>query len=67
MLDFLFGKIMKKFLIIISPICVVLFVTMWISWGLKGALVFFGAALFVVVATVLLTKWIEFVDKHIKD
>lgn len=58
---------MKKLLIIISPLCVVLFVTMWISWGLKGALVFFGVALFVAVATVLLAKWTEFVDKHIKD
>lgn len=58
---------MKKLLIIISPICALLFVTLWISWGLEGALVFFGVALFVWVATVLLAKWVEFVDKHIKD
>jgi hypothetical protein len=67
MADFLFGKNMKKLLVVISPICVVLFIFMWISWGLKGVFVFFGVALFVVVATVLLTKWIELVDKHIKD
>ena len=58
---------MKKFLIIISPICVVLFVTMWISWGLDGVLVFFGVALFIVALTFGLAKWIDFVDKHIKD
>ena len=58
---------MKKFLIIISPICVVLFVVMWISWGLKGALAFFGAALFIAVLALGLAKWIDFVDKHIKD
>ena len=67
MVDFLFGKNMKKFLIIIAPLCAILFATMWFSWGLKGALVFFGLAALFVVATVLLTKWIDFVDKHIKD
>ena len=58
---------MKKFLITISPLCVVLFILMWISWGLKGVLAFFGAILFIVVVGVLFTKWIDFVDKHIKD
>lgn len=58
---------MKKFLITISPICVVLFLFMWISWGLKGALAFFGALLFVFALALGFTKWMEFVDKHIKD
>lgn len=58
---------MKKFLITISPVCVVLFVLMWIPWGLKGALVFFSAVIFITVLVVLFTKWMEFVDKHIKD
>ena len=58
---------MKKFLITLSPLCVVLFALMWITWGLKGALAFFGAALFVVAVVVFLTKWMMFVDKHIKD
>jgi len=40
---------------------------MRISWGLKGVLAFFGAILFIVVVGVLFTKWIDFVDKHIKD
>ena len=58
---------MKKFLITITPLCVVLFVLMWISWGLKGALAFFGAMLFIVALAFGFTKWVEFVDKHIKD
>ncbi len=60
------GK-MKKFLIIISPLCAVLLALMWFSWGLKGALSFFSAVFFVVAVTILLIKWMEFVDKHIKD
>jgi hypothetical protein len=40
---------------------------MWFSWGLKGVLVFFGTALFVVALVFWLTKWSKFVDKHIKD
>lgn len=58
---------MKKFLIIIAPLCAILFATMWFSWGLKGALVFFGAVLLVVALTFGLDKWIDFVDKHVKD
>lgn len=67
MVDFLFGKDMKKLLLTIFPICVVLFVSMWISWGLKGVLVFFGAVLFIIASAFGLAKWMEFVDKHIKD
>jgi hypothetical protein len=40
---------------------------MWISWGLKGVLAFFGTLLFVVALVIGLAKWMEFVDKHIKD
>ena len=58
---------MKKFLIIISPLCVLLFVLMWISWGLKGAFAFFVAVLLIVALAFGLTKWAEFVDKHVKD
>jgi len=58
---------MKKFLITISPLCAVLFILMWISLGLKGVLVFFGTVLFIVALVVFLTKWMAFVDKHIKD
>lgn len=58
---------MKKLLITIFPICVVLFVFIWIPWGLKGALEFFGIMLFLVALAFGLAKWVEFVDKHIKD
>lgn len=58
---------MKQLLITISPICAILFATMWFSWGLKGALAFFGAVLFVVVAAILFAKWAEFVEKHFND
>ena len=58
---------MKKLLVVISPILVVLSVFMWISWGLKGMLTFFVAALLIVVATILLVKWIDFVGKYFND
>ena len=58
---------MKKFLITIFPFCVVLFVLMWISWGLKGVFMFFGIVLFIVAWVFGTFKWVEFVDKHIKD
>jgi hypothetical protein len=58
---------MKKFLITIAPFCVVLFVLGWISLGLKGVLEFFGIALFAVALVFGVAKWMEFVNKHIKD
>lgn len=58
---------MKKLLISISPILVIMFVLMLISWGLKGVLAFFGIVLFTAAMIFGLAKWIEFVDKHIKD
>lgn len=58
---------MKKFLITISPLCVVLFVVMWLSWGMKGALGFFGIVLFIIASVFGLAKWVDFVEKHIKD
>ena len=67
MVDFLFGKDMKKFLITISPFCAILFVLMWILWGLKGVFAFFCVILFTAALTFGLFKWAEFVDEHIKD
>ena len=58
---------MKKFLITISPICAILFVVMWLSWGLKGALGFFGIAIFMIALIFGLAKWVDFVDKHFND
>lgn len=65
---------MKKDLITISPLCVILFVFLWISQGLKCALVFFGIALkfvgivlFIVALIYGIGMWVTFIDKHIKD
>lgn len=58
---------MKKFIITISPLYAVLFIFMYLSLGLKGLLEFFGVMLFIVVLAFGLSRWIEFVDKHIKD
>ncbi len=58
---------MKKFLISIFPLCVIMFILMWISWGLEYALVLFGAVVSVIVLVELQIKWMIFVDKHVKD
>jgi len=65
---------MKKNLLTISPIFVILFAFLWISRGLKCALVFFGIGLkffgivlFIVGLIYVIGMWVEFVDKHIKD
>ena len=58
---------MKKFLITIAPIFVILSAIMCILWGLKGVLEFFGIALFSIACVYGLVKWVDFVDKHVKD
>ena len=58
---------MKKFLITIFPFCVILFVSIWISCGLEVSLTIIGGLLFIVALSFGLAKWIDFVDKHIKD
>jgi hypothetical protein len=40
---------------------------MCILWGLKGVLAFFGIAVFTIALVFGLDKWVEFVDKHVKD
>lgn len=65
---------MKKDLIIIFPIFIILFAFLWISRGLKCALVFFGIGLkffgivlFIVALIYGIGMWVTFVDKHVKD
>ena len=61
---------MKKFLISISGLCIVWLIIMWILCGPKGVVVLvacFGAVIFIFALLALFDKWIEFVDKHIKD
>ena len=55
---------MKKFLILILPLCVILFILMWISWGLERTLIFFIVLLLIIIMIIL---WMMFIDKHIKD
>lgn len=54
----------KKFLIAFSPILVIMFVIGWNLVGLKDALIFMGAFLFIVALPYLLSSWAEFVYKH---
>ena len=54
----------KKFLIASFPIFVLIFVTGWVLVGLKDALLFMGAYLFIVALPYVLSSWTEFVYKH---
>ena len=58
---------MKKFLIAIAPFVILLSLVSLFLWGLNGVLVFFGEVLFVVALVFVVNKWIDFIDKHIKD
>lgn len=58
---------MKKFLITIFPILIVLFIIIWIPFGLECAVVYIGVVLSILIFGALSIKWAEFVDKHIKD
>ena len=68
MVDFLFGKDMKKKdLIVMLPLFVALVVLVWILAGQEEALILLCSLLFTPTLGLVLTKWIEFVGKHIKD
>ena len=58
---------MKKFIVSILPIIVLLFLLIWFSWGLEGALVSSAAVLFSILLVQIIMIWVKFVDKHIKD
>ncbi len=58
---------MKKFLIAIAPFVILLFLFMLFLWGLKGVLMFFGEVMFTAALVFGIMKWMDFVDKHIKD
>ena len=58
---------MNKFLITIAPFFILLFLVMLFLLGLKGMLAFFGVVLFTAAFVFGLAKWVDFVDKHIKD
>ena len=55
---------MKKLLIIISPLCIILVVPLWVSLELEAVLTLFSAVLFAVILAFGFVKWMKFVDKH---
>ena len=60
-------KSMKKFLLTIAPLCVAAFILVLVSCGMKGALAFLGIVLFTTAWAFGFAKWMDFIDKHIKD
>ena len=58
---------MKKVLITMLPILVILFCHIWIVFGLKYAIAYLICIPFGIMLAAALIKWVEFVDKHIKD
>lgn len=58
---------MKKFLITVLPILVILFCCMWVIFDLKHAIACLIAIPFGIIVIAAVFKWVEFVDKHIKD
>lgn len=57
----------KKDLIAMLPLFVTLVVLVWVLVGLEEALILLGSLLFTPTLGLVLTKWIDFVDVHIKD
>ena len=57
---------MKKFIISIAPPSLISLFLLWFSLGIEGIMVFFEVVLLTIVFVILLTKWLEFVDKHVK-
>lgn len=59
---------MKKLLIFILPIIVIIGIVLWYSFGFDGMVMTIGTVLFVILFFVfLLVKWIEFIERNIKD
>ena len=58
---------MKKLLITVLPILVILFCYVWIVFGLKFAISYFTMMLFATMLVLGTYKWVEFINKHIKD
>lgn len=58
---------MKKFLITVLPILVILFCCVWIVFGFKYLIAYLIATPTVTILVLGIFKWVEFVDKHVKD
>ena len=59
---------MKKLLIFILPISVIIAGVLWYSFGFDGMVMTIGTVLFVILfLAFLLVKWMEFIERNIKD
>ena len=59
---------MKKFLLFILPISAIIAGVLWYEFGFDGMVMTIGTVLFVILfLAFLLVKWIEFIEKNIKD
>lgn len=59
---------MKKLLLFILPISVIVAGVLWYSFGFDGMVMTLGTVLFVILfLAFLLFKWIEFIERNIKD
>lgn len=59
---------MKKLLLFILPISVIIAGVLWYSFGFDGMVMTIGTVLFVILfLAFLLVKWIEFIERNIKD
>lgn len=59
---------MKKIFIFILPICVIIGGVLWYSFGFDGMVMTIGTVLFVILfLAFLLVKWMEFIERNIKD
>lgn len=58
---------MKKLIIAISPILAAIFILKWAVFGLKDAIAYLIATAITIILILGIFKWVDFVDKHIKD
>ena len=59
---------MMKLLLFILPIIVIIGIVLWYSFGFDGMVMTIGTVLFVILfLAFLLVKWIEFIERNIKD
>ena len=59
---------MKKLLLFILPISVIIAGVLWYEFGFDGMVMTIGTVLFVFLfLAFLLVKWIEFIERNIKD
>lgn len=59
---------MKKLLLFILPVSVIIAGVLWYVFGFDGMVMTIGTVLFVILfLAFLLVKWIEFIERNIKD